>query len=158
MQVDEQNATAEALILLSASTKPLMEGSTVNKARSKRAFGFPGVIKDLPEADMPFPGVKAWILQGEKHQLIFFEMQPTAVVPEHSHRYPQWGMVVEGKMRLTINGKTRTISKGDDYLIPAETKHQAKFLTRTQVIDLFSERTRYKTKPTKRAHIAQGIT
>jgi quercetin dioxygenase-like cupin family protein len=121
----------------------------LDKARSKRVFGFPTVIKDLPEADLPFQGVKAWILQGEKHQLIFFEMQPTAVVSEHSHSYPQWGMVVEGKMKLTINGKTRTIKKGDYYLIPAEAKHQAKFLTKTQVIDLFSERTRYKAKPTK---------
>ncbi len=121
----------------------------MDKARSKRAFGFPTVIKDLPEADMPFQGVKAWILQGEKHQLIFFEMQPTALVPEHSHNYPQWGMVIEGKMKLTINGKTKTIKKGDDYLIPAKAKHQAEFLTKTQVMDLFSETTRYKTKAAK---------
>ncbi|MCW3993082.1 MAG: cupin domain-containing protein, partial [Candidatus Bathyarchaeota archaeon] len=89
----------------------------MDKGRSKRAFGFPTVIKDLPEADLPFKSVKAWILQGEKHQLIFFEMQPTALVPEHSHSYPQWGMVIEGKMKLTVNGKTKTIEKGDDYFI-----------------------------------------
>ncbi len=121
----------------------------MNNTKSKRAFGFPAVIKDLPEADLPFKGVNAWILQGEKYQLIFFEMQPTALVPEHSHSYPQWGMVIEGKMRLTINGKAKTIEKGDDYLIPARTKHQAKFLAKTQVIDLFSEKTRYKTKTAK---------
>ncbi len=127
----------------------LEDRSTLDRAKSKRAFGFPTVIKDLPEADMPFQGVKAWILQGEKHQLIFFEMQPTALVPEHSHNYPQWGMVIEGKMKLTINGETKTIKKGDDYLIPAKAKHKAKFLTKTQVIDLFSEKTRYKTKTAK---------
>ena len=121
----------------------------MEKTRSKRAFGFPTVIKDLPEAHMSFQGVKAWILQGEKHQLIFFEMQPTALVPEHSHSYPQWGMVIEGKMKLTINGKAKTIKKGDDYLIPAKAKHQAKFLTKTRVIDLFSEKTRFKTKTVK---------
>ena len=121
----------------------------MDKAKSKRSFGFPTVIRDLPEADLPFKGVKAWILQGEKHQLIFFEMQPTALVPEHSHSYPQWGMVAEGKMKLTINGKAKTIEKGDDYLIPANAKHQAKFLTKTQVIDLFSEKNRYKTKTPK---------
>ncbi len=141
--------TAQTLILLPASSKLLEDGSILNKARSKRAFGFPTVIKDLPEADLPFQGVKAWILQGEKHQLIFFEMQPTALVPEHSHNYPQWGMVIEGKMKLTINGKTKTIKKGDDYLIPAKAKHHAEFLTKTQVMDLFSETTRYKTKAAK---------
>ena len=141
--------TAQTLIPLPASTMLLEDRSTLDKARSKRAFGFPTVIKDLPEADMPFQGAKAWILQCEKHQLIFFEMQPVALVPEHSHNYPQWGMVIEGKMKLTINGKTKTIEKGDDYLIPAKAKHQAKFLTKTRVIDLFSEKTRYKTKTTK---------
>ena len=59
--------------------------------KSKPMREFPEVIKDLPEADLPFKGVRAWILQGEKHQLIFFEMQPTAKVLEHSHNYPQWG-------------------------------------------------------------------
>ena len=127
----------------------LEDMSTLDKTRSKRAFGFPTVIKDLLEADMPFKGVKAWILQAEKHQLIFFEMQPTALVPEHSHSYPQWGMVIEGKMKLTIDDKTKTIKKGDDYLIPAEAKHHAKFLTKTRVIDLFSEKTRYKTKTSR---------
>ncbi|MCW4055042.1 MAG: cupin domain-containing protein [Candidatus Bathyarchaeota archaeon] len=127
----------------------LEDRNTLDKAKSKQACGFPTVITDLPEADMPFQGVKAWILQGEKHQLIFFEMQPTALVPEHSHNYPQWGMVIEGKMKLTINGKTKTIKKGDDYLIPAQAKHQAKFLTKTRVIDFFSEKTRYKTKTAK---------
>lgn len=141
--------TAQTLIPLPASTMLLEDRSTLDKARSKRVFGFPTVIKDLPEADLPFKGVKAWILQGEKHQLIFFEMQLTALVPEHSHSYPQWGIVIEGKMKLTINGKTKTIEKGGDYLIPAKAKHQAKFLTKTRVIDLFSEKTRYKPKTAK---------
>ena len=118
----------------------------MDKASSKSPFGFPKVIKALPEADLPFEGAKAWILQGEKHQLIFFEMQSTAIVPEHSHNYPQWGMVIEGKMKLTINGKTKTIKKGEDYLIPANAKHKAKFLTKTRVMDFFSEKNRYKTK------------
>jgi len=76
-------------------------------------------------------------------------MQPTAIVPEHSHTYPQWGMVIEGKMNLTINGKTRLIQKGDEYLIPSEAKHSATFQTETRVMDLFSEKTRYRTRAPK---------
>jgi len=114
------------------------------KKKSKQLDGFPTVITDLPEADMPIKGVKAWILQGEKHQLIFFEFVPTAKVPEHSHNYAQWGMVIDGEMKLTINGKTRTVTKGDDYLIPNQAKHKATFVTKTRVMDFFSEKTRYK--------------
>jgi len=109
---------------------------------------FPKVITNLPEADLQFEGIAAWILQGEKHQLIFFEMDASALVPEHSHDYPQWGMVIEGEMELTIDGKAGIFKKGDDYLIPVKAKHCAKFLRRSRVIDLFSERTRYRAKST----------
>jgi quercetin dioxygenase-like cupin family protein len=119
------------------------------KGKSKQANEFPTVITALPEADIQVKGIKAWIVQAEKHQLIFFEMQSTALVPEHSHTYPQWGMLIEGEMKLTINGKTKTIKKGDEYLIPSQAKHKATFTTKTRVIDFFSEKTRYKTKTAK---------
>jgi len=122
---------------------------SLNKPKNKHTNEFPTVITALPEADMPFKGMKAWILQEENHQLIFFEMQSTAIVPEHSHNYPQWGMLIEGEMKLTVNDKTRLCQKGDEYLIPAEAKHKATFTTKTRVMDLFSEKTRYKAK-TKR--------
>jgi len=119
------------------------------KAQSKQAHGFPTVITALPEADIPFKDAKAWILQGENCQLIFFEMQSTVIVPEHSHNYPQWGMLIEGEMKLTINDRTKTIKKGDEYLIPAQAKHKATFQTKSRVMDFFLEKTRYKIKTIK---------
>jgi len=116
--------------------------------KSRGGQSFPEVITGLSEADLPFKGVKAWIMQGEKHQLIFFEMDRSAQVPEHSHNYPQWGMVVDGEMKLTIDGKMRICRKGDDYLIPAKAKHYATFPRSSRVIDLFSEKARYKPKTT----------
>ena len=49
-------------------------------------------------------------------------------------------------MELTINGEARICEKGDEYVIPAQAKHYAKFLTKSRVMDLFSEKNRYKTK------------
>jgi len=103
----------------------------------------------LPEAISHLKGIKAWVLQGEGHQLGFFEMDPNTKVPEHSHDYPQWGIMLKGKMRLTIDGKTYLIKKGDEYVIPAKAKHYANFLGKCRVIDFFSEKTRYKTKLAK---------
>ena len=110
---------------------------------------YPKVITDLPEAVIQFKGIKAWVLQGESHQLVFFEMKPHTQVPEHSHDYPQLGIMLMGKMQLTIDGKTYLIEKGDEYVIPAGAKHYATFLTKCRVIDFFSEKTRYKTKAAK---------
>jgi quercetin dioxygenase-like cupin family protein len=112
--------------------------------------GYAKVITDLPEADIQFEGIKAWVLQGEAHQLVFFQMEANAKVPEHSHDYPQWGMMIEGEMEMTIDGKTRNYKKGDEYLIPTRAKHYAHFLAKSRVMDLFSEKTRYRTKPFKR--------
>lgn len=101
---------------------------------------------NLPEADIKFEGVKGWISQGKNHQVVFFEIESSSEVPEHSHDTPQWGIVVEGKMELTINDGTKIYEKGDEYLIPTHVKHSAKFLKRCRVIDFFGEKTRYKTK------------
>jgi quercetin dioxygenase-like cupin family protein len=120
----------------------------LNKAGG-RLQGFPEVITRLPQADIQLEGVKAWILQGEKQQLVFFEMETTAKIPEHSHDYPQWGTVIEGKMELTIEGKPRILEKGDEYLIPTRAKHHARIMTKTRAMDLFSEKSRYKAKPAR---------
>jgi len=121
----------------------------LDNIKSQHTSGYPEVITSLPEAEMPFEGVKAWILQADARQLVFFEFEDYAKVPEHSHGYPQWGMVIDGKMELTINSKPRICEKGGEYVIPAGAKHSATFLSRTRVMDLFSEKNRYKPKTIK---------
>jgi len=106
---------------------------------------YPEVITRLPEADIRFEGIRAWILQSEKHQLVFFEMKTSARAPEHCHDYDQWGFMIQGKMELTVNGKKRIIENGDEYVIPAQAKHSARFLAKSRVIDFFSEKDRYRT-------------
>ena len=118
----------------------------LNDLNDERPNEYPEVIRRLPEADIQFKGVRAWVLQGGKHQLVFFEMEPSAQVPEHSHPYVQWGMMIKGKMELVINGETRVCEKGDEYAIPAQAKHYARFLKKSRVMDFFSEKNRYKTK------------
>lgn len=108
--------------------------------------GFPKVITDLPEADIQYKGVRGWIAQGESHQIVFFEIEPLGEVSEHSHDSSQWGIVVEGKMELTIEGKTKICEKGNEYFIPAHAKHSAKFLSKFRAVDFFGEKMRYKPK------------
>jgi quercetin dioxygenase-like cupin family protein len=107
---------------------------------------YPKMIKDLPEVDIPFKGVKGWVLQGVDKQLVFFDIEPIAQIPEHSHG-EQWGIVVEGEMELTISGLKKVYQKGDGYYIPAGALHSVTFKTRTKVIDLFADVNRYNPKP-----------
>jgi quercetin dioxygenase-like cupin family protein len=120
--------------------------TVLKRAEDQLGSGYPEVITSLPEADIQFKGVRAWILQGEKTQLVFFVMEASAAVPEHMHGYPQWGMVIDGEMDLIIDGKSMLCTKGTEYLIPTGAKHFARFHKKTRVVDFFSEKNRYKQK------------
>ncbi len=85
---------------------------------------FPEVIRNLPEADIPLEGVKAYISQADDHQVVFMEFQKDLDVPEHSH-CAQWGMVVSGKIELSIGGTRRIYTKGERYFIPEGVPHSA---------------------------------
>lgn len=108
---------------------------------------YPEILTNLPEADIPFDGVKGWISQSEDHQIVFMEIEAIGIVPEHSHG-AQWGIVVEGEMELTIGGNTKTYVKGDIYFIPEEVVHSANFLSKTWVIDFFADKLRYSSRGT----------
>ncbi len=106
---------------------------------------YPEMIRNLPEIDIPLEGVRGWLLQSDKKQVVFFDIQPVGVVPPHSH-CNQWGLVLEGEMSLTIGDEKRTYRKGDWYYIPEGVVHSAEFPTRVNVIDVFDAPDRYRAK------------
>lgn len=106
---------------------------------------YPEMIRGLPEIDISLEGVRGWLIQGEDRQVVLFDLDPIGVVPPHSH-CAQWGMVIDGKMELTIDGKAKIYNKGDWYYVPPGIVHSAKFLTRVFVIDIFDDTQRYKMK------------
>ena len=55
---------------------------------------FPKPIRNLPEANIPIDGVKAYLSQSDSHQIIFMEFEKTVDVPKHSHD-AQLGIVLE---------------------------------------------------------------
>lgn len=106
---------------------------------------YPKMIKNLPQAEIEFKGIKGWLSQGQDHQIVFFDIEPIGEITEHSHG-AQWGIVIEGDMDLTIDGTTKTYKKGDSYYIPDGIMHSAVFKKRTWVLDFFADKDRYKAK------------
>ena len=106
---------------------------------------YPEFIRHLPEIDIALNGVRGWLLQGTTTQTVFFDIEPVGEIPPHSH-CAQWGIMLEGEMKLTIAGETRLVRKGDRYFIPEGAVHSATFLTRVQAIDYFDDPKRYRAK------------
>jgi quercetin dioxygenase-like cupin family protein len=106
---------------------------------------YPEIIRNLPEARVPIQDVQANLLQGSQNQLIFFNFSENAEIPMHQHG-AQWGIVVNGRIDLTIGSIRQTYRKGDSYYIPAGVMHGGTAYKGFKAIDFFDESDRYSIK------------
>ncbi len=104
---------------------------------------FPEVIRNLPEADIPLSGLKAYLSQSHGHQILFMEFDEDVEIPDHSHE-SQWGVVLEGRIDLAIEGVERTYTKGDRIFIPKGAAHSGTIYAGYADISFFNEPGRYK--------------
>lgn len=106
---------------------------------------FPEMITTLPIPDLPMEGVKAFLLQGEDRQVIFWEFEQDVDVPEHTHE-AQWGAILAGEIELTIDGTKHVFKRGDTYYVPPDVKHSAKIKKGYKDVTVFGQKDRYKVK------------
>jgi quercetin dioxygenase-like cupin family protein len=71
-------------------------------------------------------GVAGRVVAGAKSTLAVIELDPGAVVPEHSHENEQLGVLVAGSMTFRIGGETRELVRGGMWRIPADTPHDVR--------------------------------
>jgi quercetin dioxygenase-like cupin family protein len=103
---------------------------------------FPDAVRELPPADIPIQGLKAYLSQGDSHQILFMEFAEDVEIPEHSHE-SQWGVILAGRIELTIGGEHHIFGKGDHYFIPAGVAHAAKIHAGYADITFFNQPDRY---------------
>jgi len=72
-----------------------------------------------------FDGVQISTHSGEKMMLSLVEMQPGAVVEEHSHPHEQVGVLIAGQLTFTIGDETRVVHPGQMWRIPGGVVHRA---------------------------------
>lgn len=106
---------------------------------------FAGWMKELPEVDTPFTGLEGRMISGPDGQAVFFRAAEDVEVQPHSHG-AQWGIVVTGRLHLTIEGETNVYEPGGTYTIGAGEEHAALIEAGTCVIDVFQEADRYNPK------------
>jgi quercetin dioxygenase-like cupin family protein len=85
-----------------------------------------------------FPGVTIATCAASAMMLSYVEIEPFAVVAEHSHPHEQVGMVLEGKALFVIGGEEKVLTKGDRYRIPGNVKHRVTALEEPcKALDVF---------------------
>lgn len=87
----------------------------------------------------PVPGCRMRTPFGEHLMLSYLEMDDGAEVPLHHHPHEQGGILLRGKVELTIGDETRVVEAGSLFLIPPNTPHRAVAVDGPAVVlDVFS--------------------
>jgi len=72
------------------------------------------------------PGVIGRSLSGERCTLNRVELAPGSSVPQHDHPHEQIGLVLEGRVMMTIDGVAHDLGPGDAYVVTAGVRHGAR--------------------------------
>ena len=81
--------------------------------------------------------------------LSYLEMESGAEVPLHNHPHEQGGILLRGRLQLTIGEETRVVEAGSLFLIPPHVPHRAVAIDGpATVLDVFS--------PVREDYVAQA--
>lgn len=98
-------------------------------------------LRDLSEIEpiQVWEHVRVRRVQGDQVTLAVVELDPDAVVPEHTHTAEQNGMVITGQMRFRIADEERVLGPGGTWRILGDVPHAAEAGPEgAVVIDVFS--------------------
>jgi len=78
------------------------------------------------------------LVHGEKTLMARFRLKKGADLPTHQHVYEQTGILVSGRIVLTIDGVEHDVVPGDSWCIAANAPHGAKALEDSVAVEVFS--------------------
>ena len=73
---------------------------------------------------------------GERHTLVQAYLKKGALVPQHVHAGEQMIYVLQGVLRVLVDGTEVTVREGEVLQVPANVPHQAEALDDTFVLDV----------------------
>ena len=85
-----------------------------------------GALEDLAALQpiKVWEGVIARSVEGERMNLAVVELEPSSVVPEHSHDNEQLGIVLHGSLSFRIGDEVRDLEAGGTYRIAPNVPHE----------------------------------
>ena len=85
------------------------------------------------------PGIKRQTMASGKtmYQMIA-ELDAGSRMPEHRHAQEQLVHILEGRMRLIVDGTPHELSAGDSFYLAGNVPHGVETIEKTRVLDTFS--------------------
>jgi len=78
------------------------------------------------------------IVTGEREMLAQIYLKRGALVPMHSHESEQMTYILQGALKVVVDGEEMTVREGEVLHIPSGVPHQAEALEDTFELDVFS--------------------
>ena len=78
------------------------------------------------------------IVAGEREMLAQIYLKRGALVPMHSHESEQMTYILQGALKVVVDGEEMTVREGEVLHIPSHIPHQAEALEDTFELDVFS--------------------
>ncbi|MDI6401365.1 cupin domain-containing protein [Balneolaceae bacterium ANBcel3] len=86
-----------------------------------------------------FKGVFGQYLgSGKNMNVMHWNFEDNVSLPAHSHDAEQFGYIIKGGFRVTIDGETQLLKAGDFYFVPSNAEHSFVSVGETEAIDVFS--------------------
>jgi quercetin dioxygenase-like cupin family protein len=95
---------------------------------------FPKPLRDLPPFDGPFDAFK---LEAKNCDVLFASYPGGTVIPPHSHDTDNVGVITQGELILTLDGKESRYRAGEWYQVRAKATHAARFEVETSEIEFW---------------------
>ena len=98
---------------------------------------FPALLRALPKFAGPFDAFK---LDAKDCDVLFASYPAGTSIPPHQHDTENVGVITQGELILTLDGKESRYAPGDWYHVPALAVHAARFDRETSEIEFWFHR------------------
>jgi quercetin dioxygenase-like cupin family protein len=78
------------------------------------------------------------MVHGEKTLMAQFRLEKGADLPVHEHMHEQTGLLISGRIVLTLDGVDHDVAPGDSWCIGAHVPHGARALEDSVAVEVFS--------------------
>ena len=78
------------------------------------------------------------MVHGEKTLMAQFKLAKGCDLPEHAHPHEQTGILISGRIVITIDGTDYPAQPGDSWCIGADVSHSARALEDSVAVEVFS--------------------